>query len=932
MLKKIVIAVIVVVIAVFIVLVYVKKEEKIPDSTYKVSMNKVKYVIDSNYTVVADSQTTQSGKIELNHVKASINNGFLQGNNGVLDSSDNLSLTGSVYGENTQGWSVTTSAIEYTKNTGMILANGETVFENKTTGTKITGDTFKAIQDYSQVTLKGNVVLDFKNYTITCDSASYSNSDSTVTLSGNIRIDGQNITTDKGDIAALIGGANGVKINTITQDMDLFGGYAVVADAITLKGNLLSYNLKNNTGRALGTSNLKYLDVNVSSKGYAFDMISQKATLDGPVSGSDSIGNFIATTMTIDAVNSLVSGSDEVIRSSNGLSVRAPSVICDEKSKITTFVGEDSSKVIAKNSRETLISDKMSVNSNSGDVLIPGVFTYSAQYKTLVTGVGSNLQYNQNSETGVASNVTTLYNGQESRADRVVFNFKNGTVEAIGNVILKQKNYVLAASDIKFNLASNKINVVSQFTVSDIKNSYTLTATHLNYNGNTNLATIQSLITIGYKGYLIYGTTLTYNAKSGNGTLGGNVYFTNSTQNITGKTDGQINISGNSLLQVIGNVEVNDNGSILNTKNATYDLVKKKGNMPNSGSIVNSSENYSVDFSSGVLDAVTQNVTLNGVTGSNQDMDYSAQFAKYNTLTKILVLSGNVMLTQENSSIKSDKLTYNTVSGDISYSTMSALNYNSMQMVSSSGQVNFETKTLSANFPIVTSTLGDKISASKATGDLNLMQFNFTGNVVGTVIPLTVQKNSKGFNATKSNLLVPINFSGSTAKVYFSQATLQRTKKYVVSRVELQGNGKVKYDTSELKANFMEFDNFSSYILAKGQASFKTSKEVGVETPQVDIMHIEATAQYIKSDITNLVTTLMYNVKILNKTKISGNANITTQEAKIDMKNNLIVMNGSATVYKNGNTISSNKATYNLITNTLIGSDHIAMKLVNLQK
>ena len=928
MIKKIVVAIIVVVVVLFVVLVYVKKEEKLPDSTYKVSMSAVKYEIDDTYTVVADSQTTQSGKIELTHVKASINGGFLQGATGVLDSSDNLMLTGNVYGENAQGWSVTTDTINYTKGSGLISTDSKTVFENKSNGVKITGNSFNAMQNYSQVTLTGDVTLNYQNYTVTCDSATYTNDNTTVTLSGNIRVNGQNITTDKGNISALVGGANGVKINTTTQDMDFFGGYALVADAMSFKGQLLSYNLKSNTGTSLGGTQLSYLKNTLNSQGYTVDLASNKAVLTGPVSGSDNVGTLTASSMTVDANNSQIIGINEVMTRSKGFSISAPSVISDEKSKVTTFKGDGKAKVIAQSLKGAISSDEMIANGSSGDVTIPGNFSFVANLKSKISGTGSNLNYNQNSDTGTADSVTALCNGQTSRADRVNFNFKNGDIEAIGNVVARQGNYILAASDVKFNIATKMMNVVSQFTLSDTVRGYTLTSTHLKYNGNTNLATIQSLITISYKGYLIYGTTLSYNPSTGNGTLAGNVYFTNSTQNINGKTDGQINIVNSTQLQIMGNININDNGSILTTKNAVYNLKTKQGTLPNSGSIVNKTENYSVNFNSGAVDDIAKTVTLNGVSGVNQSMTFSANSAKYTMDSKMLNLTGSVTLQQEGAVLKNDKLTYNTNTEDATFTTPTTITYNTMQVVSSSGVANFSKKSINANNPVLTSTLGDSVKAKNIVGDLSQMQFDFTGGVQGKIIPLTVVRNTKSVNASITNSVTPVTFSSSKASIFLSQVTLQHAKKYVVSRAELQGYAKVEYDSNELKSNFMEFDNFKFYCLAKGKASFKTSKMINENTPQSDTITLEATAQYIKSDLNNQVTTLMYNVKVLNKTKLSGNANITSQEAIIDMKANTITMNGAATLIKGGNTISASKAVYNLTTNSLVGQSNISMKLV----
>jgi len=148
----------------------------------------------------------------------------------------------------------------------------------------------------------------------------------------------------------------------------------------------------------------------------------------------------------------------------------------------------------------------------------------------------------------------------------------------------------------------------------------------------------------------------------------------------------------------------------------------------------------------------------------------------------------------------------------------------------------------------------------------------------------------------------------------------------MVSRVELEGSGKINYDSSELKANYLEFDNFNYYILAKGHSVFKTQKEVTTSASHNELISLEATSQYIKSDIKSMITTLMYDVKVVNKTKLSGNDNITTQEAKIDMKKNTITMTGAATIYKAGSSMSASKAIYDLASNTLVGSDNISLK------
>jgi len=718
-----------------------------------------------------------------------------------------------------------------------------------------------------------------------------------------VQVNGSNLSFEGSKINTLTLTTEALSLDSKTGAVNIPTDFNSKIDDIGITGRGLQYNFKNYTGYSSGGATFSYLGSTMVSKEISYNGKSREVELKGAVQGDFQGRKLQASVLDIGLDSKSVSGSSIILSRDDGTQVISPYMFTNFKTHITHFIAPSGSGAVAVTRGGYLLkSDKLDYNDKDQDMEIDSPFTLVNTSKGIVAN-GSYLYYNE------ATGIGKIFDGNIATpkgtlsGDEFDIDSKKEEVKILGTVHGTESNWNLEADSMVINGASKSIEVTSPFTLTNQTNGSTLKSTHMIYSDASKDLLIDQPFEYQDGKYTVNADTLKYNILSGNGVVSGNVKYNSPKTRESGSTNDPVTITGRRDVAIPGNVTLINGMATILTKNITYNLQTGLGVLHESGVITDITKRNTITFQNGDINGNTYVTGLNtaygtipGTSGGDTTHFATDRFLYY---------------LKEDKGVTTVPLTFDTgnIHGVIDNGTLDLLH-----------------SKINGKNPTITSTLGDKISAKYLSGDLNQLQYMFTGNVTGVILPATVSTltSSKG-QTTDTNQ--PIEFSASQAQMFLQKIiTPTGSTQYITRRMELQDNCVASYSSAIQKSDFMEIDNIKHLIFAKFNAIFDASKK-NLVAGKEDLIMLNATADSMISDLNSQIVELMGDVTIKNKTNTTGSTTITSDSATLYLKSNAIVMSGSATLTKKESKIQADKATLDMTTNKLIGNKNIYMEL-----
>ena len=869
-----------------------------------ISYDNVSYVVDKDYSIKSRHEEITADTVKFDDIVAEFNGNRLQGDHGILyrNRGNYLVVNGGVKGSSSSGWNFKTEEVDYTPSSGLITSNTRTEFDNVKDKTRLTGNNFISDKGFQNIVLKGNCVLIDGNYTIKSDSLEYDKLTHTIIAIGNVSVKGKNIVFGKQTFKEVDFTSSQAKMDSLSKDLTISSKFQATSNGMVLTGDTFTYSSASRIANVIGSGHITFQKSEIDADKIEFDGEKKVITFTGNVHGNAENSTFVADALTIDQVQNSATGINDTITYQNTTHITASKSISNLTTHENQFFGDTSSKVVVKNSKGTLTTDELEFNSQNATVTIPNNYTFVTQFNNeTYTGSGRVLNYSERVGSGttlnfMAKSLTTLIQG-----DTIAFNTTTGDINLSGNAKMVKNSYTAVGNSIKTNIKTHITTFDSQFTITNSQNFSQLSGTELVYNDDTKEVTINQPFNFIKNGFNVSADNLEYTLQNGNGKMWGDINFINGDQKESGTTDAPVTISKGHLIAIPGTTLIHDGMATITTSNITYDTSVSKGVINGSGVIQDATGAYRVTFVNGTIDGVKNFVRMNTTKGdikaaSTPEITFNSAYADYYYQTDQCLFDTKVTYLVKNISLTMD-----------------------------SGSIDFDNNFLKGENPILSTTQGDSIVAKSMDGNLNVMEFGFYKNVVGDIVsaPSSVSGSADESSSGVSSIQ-KLNFSGDSGKLFMQGNS---SGNFITRRLELRKQCDVKYGAnSELKSDYIEFNNLIDTLFAKGNAHF-TSVKGNKIAGKDDLIHITGSAESIQCNVDTNIVTLTNKVVINSNTQSIGPAKITAGKAVVYMDKNQIKLYDNAILTRGKNTIESQKALFDMNTNELSGNNGIDMSI-----
>ncbi|MCX5774605.1 MAG: hypothetical protein NTX05_08430 [Fusobacteria bacterium] len=894
---KIIYSIIVCVVIFFAYELYFQKINPLNISSIISRYRNVHYTIDGNYSISAKKQEMNEKQITMHSVKVEMNGSILYSDSGILDIKTNdLKMQGNVHGITASGWKISSSELDYEYGEKLLISPNPIVCIQEKKGLKLIGNSMSTSNDFTKLLLTGNCIfIDGKN-SIHSDKMDYSKGIDSLTASGHVVVNAKNSMISGEKIKNIVLTSSQFTLNRSNGEITCNQKFNANLDGTQISGNSLEYNLNTQNGKIYQNVTVVLLENHFNGDEVDIDGKNKVVIMSGNVQGSDPNEKFTASTAKLDGVDNTITLSDVLIKRNDGITLVAQKSITHLLTKITQFFGSNTENVVVTQGENQLESPEINYDGKIGQFQVPGNYSYKGNNKgNIFFGSGTNLLYSKQTGNGSSENFTFNSKAESIKADELTFNRQMNTVELKKNIVVTRGDYTLTAADVKSNRETQVNEVIGEFALSNLTENRTLTSTHMFYSDSSQQLTLDNPFQFTQKGYVVNGDKLNYNVGSGNGVIAGDLSFTNTILRENGTTDQPVTISNGHMVSIPGNIRLIDGMATIITSDIDYDTLSNLGVIHGTGVMSDPTNSYKVFFENGEINGIQNFVVMNNVTGKlmpvgAQEIDFNTQSANYY---------------------------YNT--DFCSYDSPATYTSRNVKFVISKGSMDFEHNLISGISPEFTTSEGDQVVAASMNGNLNIMEFEFDSNVQGVLYNNSTQNVSGG-----SVIAQKMTFTGESAKLFMQGNS---SGSFISRRVELRKKCQMIYQGgSTLNADFIEGDLIKNILFAKGHAKFKTAKSMVISGAQ-DLVKVSGSAEYIESDMDKNQVILNNHVKINTHTLAAGSATIHADKAIIYMNKNQAVLIGNATVTRKSDVIKAQKATFNIITNELVGNKDIDMDL-----
>lgn len=816
---------------------------------------------NEDYYVEAENQIDYVDEKEskFEKAKAKIKGMLLSGDNVFLDKARNLLLNSNIVGISPNGWTINASELKYNRETEKLESTQFVSAKNEEQGVEISGNKFETNISMDYISLSEGVVIKNKVVAISADRASYNNETKLVELEGNIKIANSNDENK----ANITGTFTNLTYNINERNIYSTAGFELFYNDTKLSGNNLTLNDRDESFIITG-------DVKISYQDYTFDVNKIEK-----LSGNDIINIY----------GEISGGNAEYTLTSDKAEYNIKDKFFDLKGNI----------IVKSVNKENLVADRLTYNLDTKVMDIYGNnFKYTSENNNLE---GIHFTYNTETKDVKTENYFRAYNSknEEVIGTTINYNLNSKNFNSTAEIELKNIDYSLKSKNISYTEADTTLRIPEAYNLTLLKEGGKVLGKAATYNKTSGDLISNETITMSVKDNVINGKNIKYNSISGLGKIDGPITLENKVDNMTGNAT-EITIANKDKITLVGPIKIKQATNDITTENMVYNFTTglmhfdspinfKDESINRVGKVMKSTYNPKESIFKGTGFSMKD---ANRTASSNNITMYS----KENNLD----LSGNVFLTSDKNSLKTQNLVYNTETKDIILKTKANIKYENYTMESASGKVNQDTGDIHLVNSKVRSTTNDQFMADKTDGNLNDGLVHFIGNVKGA----TDHKDGR------------INFSGNSADLYVSK----NGDSYIAEKIKVTEKSTITQANRKIDAKNIEMDLVNNKVYAKERPLVTIDNGIkGITTGEAD---------NIDGDLNIKLANLNGNVYI----KDINNERKETTELFADRGT---VTENNASVYDNvkvlnkKNKMTANEGHYDMLTNKvrLKGNVHI---------
>lgn len=700
--------------------------------------------------------------------KAKIKGMILSGDNVLLDKARNLILKSNIIGISPNGWKINASELKYEKETDTLTSESLVSAINEEQGIEISGNKFRTNISMDYISLENGVVIKNKFLSLMADSAEYSSETKKVVLKGNITIAGLGAAKDgenQEEQAKLTGKFNEVYYNLDERNLYANNGFEASYDAITLIGDNLVLNDKEESFKINGNVKIKYQD-------YLFDVDrieknagSQIINIYGKITGGNATYSLVANEGAYD----ITTKDFKIFGDINATSVNSEKLLAD---KIEYNIGTKDLKVYGNTVKYTSPTNNLEAE----------YFTYNTDTKLIST-----------------DKKFYAFNEKKQNISGTDLKYSLATKDfsAINELTLANANYKIKGKNITYVEETGLLTIPNEYELTNLSGDIRLVGQTITYNRKTGDLKSDNELNLFSKTGKMTGKNVVYNSNTTLGKIEGPINLDDKERNMQG-TAKEILIKTGDYIELVGPINIKQNETVIETENMVY---RYSDALVHADSLINFK-----DVKKGMVGKVskaTYDPKKSILKGYNFDMKEPTRTAKsdeilYYSNESKLELIKNVVLTTDKNAIRTQNLVYNTKTSDIELKSASQINYDNYLIKSSFGKVNNKTGSIFVKNAHITSTDKSEFSADETKGNINNGPIHFTGNVKSTVY------DSKGEKT---------NFNGEMLDLYLEKVG----DKYEARKLIMNKPGVFTQLNRKLETDNMEADLVKNIVYLKNR-------------------------------------------------------------------------------------------------------------------
>lgn len=915
MLKNIMYSILALLIGVFIYNTYIKEDVEVVVTTQSNRrMTGVTYKKDG-YRVEAEEQSEKDGdqNIYFDKAKAFFENTSIKGNSGVLDQKESdLILSGDVFGKNEiNGWEISGDELRYLQSRNLFYSNTEIEAFNLEKNLTITGDYFESDSNMNNLKLEKNVHAFTEKYDLKADKSSYSETTGILHLEGNVVVVIKEAEKDGKKLSRIVGRFPRASYNSNTGILTSQGQFEVEYQGYLIRGTSINYDKNRQVMVFKKDITVEKEDIYLEFPIGRLDQLNNLLTLQGPVKGKKGSQNMEGDNGYIDTATEDM----DLIGNVN---------VYDEKSQLTAYrayyqKADDLLKLYGGEAGFLYTTEGRTFSSDYGEyyqsknlLLIPNKFYFKSTDKDgqIINGEGYNLTFDTQTESGSADNPTVNKEKDYLKAMKALFDFKQAYHYLQGEVSGKYGSYDIKSTNVEVDEANQKVYIPEEYEVINPTNNTKL------YGKDAIVDNIKGTITSKERTYLVqddleaHGDNLYYNYQDEMGSMEGNVYAYSKPKDLE-ITSRRADFKKNTYFNLYGDVNMTQGEYLAKTEELNYRLDEGKMYLPQETYMWSNLRDMEGRSEKGIYDINNQIYTGENYWGRSKLSVLKGDFVTYTLAKEEVYLKGNVEVEDQDTdmTLKTDELYYYKASEYALAPTKVEIVRNNILLEGDSGNANLIDKQIELENPVLTTTLGDRVSGDKLYGDYYKNEFDFAGNIDGKVYTA----NAAQLNGEEEiDYTKPLKFSGKLSKLFFIEDV---DGNLLVTRTEIRDESKFVYNDMFLEGDYLEAQGSTQKLFAKGNSiiTIQDMNKISAESIILDMVTEEAE--------------MRNNVVLTNTSKEAGGINTKADYAFFSSKKNTVDLKGNIESYKGKTKFIADEGVFDLEKSTLSGKGNIFLSL-----
>lgn len=904
-LKKLLYAFMLFILGLYIYNGYFKQKDnviEIRETEDKIKTRNVKYDVGKEYEIEAETQTEDKSNetTYFTVAKALFADLELRGKEAVVDKYRNMVLKGNIIGKSATGWEFYTQEMRYDEKKERFIATTKVKAINKEEKIELESDNFEANKNFTVITLTKNVKIISENFNLTCNRGIYDRERKYIKVMENVKLRAKDLETEKGDIKRISANFNQGIYNMDMAQFTSWGRFTIFYQGYSLKGDNLIY--FNNTGdvNIYGDVIITQGDMQTNLSKLYYNKNNQTITLTGPITGTKGNYNFKGNEGLINTETEDLKIVGDIVVYNEKIRLRADEMEFKDKEN-RLYLYSNLIKLLVLEGTDYKITTKTAEFDTAKEVLyLPKRYKFT---KEDVVVEGENLEFDTKTEQGKSENNVVTKKADKLYSDFADFDMRLKKHRLSGRVRGNYEEYEFKGEEAIIDEQRELVISERPFYIENKKENLIIRGSEGTYNNQKQQVNIKKDAEFLRGDYRLNANKIIYNIKEETGTAEGRLKLVNEKDNITATAD-RAELQPKELY-VRGMVEYRMNENVLNTKEALYKLEEEKVYFDNPGTLVNRKEALDIKFVKSVYDKKNNKVDMIDFKGEKEGVNFKSDTAYYISNEKKFVMEKNALIQKENLKISSEKFDYYNETGDIISETDLTISEDGIKVVSKKGKININDKILEGNDAVLSTERGDVVTGDYIFGEFLKKEFNFKGNLKGKMVD-------------------GVKFSGDTAKLYFVENMEAKDKiksindvendRFFLTRGEIKNNAEFAYSDIRLKAEFLEIDLDKKIVFGEGTSVLKLDEETDI------------TSDYMYLDIGNETGKMENNVKITNKSELTGVINTSSDRAELDNKNKKVKLSGNVVSYQGKTKIMANEGIYDINTKELSGQGNIQLK------